>query len=281
MKMENENKRIIAIQRAKCYSPNSVAKDLAILREAGEELQARGWMVEYISEEDLCKDALPQARGYLSMARSPQAIALLRQAEEAGRLVVNSTLGIENCTRSKVEQAMRRLESPIVPPRKGDNGYWLKRGDASAQTEDDVVFCKDEQALEQAKRMFARRGITDYVVSAHVEGDLVKFYGVRGKKGFFFYCYPNDSGSMKFGDERHNGKPHHYSFDAESLHADAFSVADVTAVDFFGGDAIVRPDGSYVIIDFNDWPSFSACRQQAAEAIAEHFANMLDTKKGG
>ena len=33
-------------------------------------------------------------------------------------------------------------------------------------------------------------------------------------------------------------------------------------------EAIVRADGSFCVIDFNDWPSFSRCREEAAEAIA-------------
>ena len=31
----------------------------------------------------------------------------------------------------------------------------------------------------------------------------------------------------------------------------------------------MREDGSYVIIDFNDFPSFSRCRKEAARAIVE------------
>ena len=31
----------------------------------------------------------------------------------------------------------------------------------------------------------------------------------------------------------------------------------------------MKADGSYVIIDFNDFPSFSRCRDEAAEAIVE------------
>ncbi|MFS6554926.1 hypothetical protein VPJ68_05445, partial [Parabacteroides distasonis] len=42
----------------------------------------------------------------------------------------------------------------------------------------------------------------------------------------------------------------------------------------YGGDAIVTADGNFVIIDFNDWPSFSRCRDEAAEAIAEYVKKM-------
>ena len=273
-----ENNIILAIQRAECYSPNSVEKDLSILRATVERLEARGWTVEYVKEDCLTDDGLPVVAAYLSMVRSTRVLEMLKQAEAKGRLVLNSTQGVESCTRSRVEKALRGLSTPIVPPRQGENGYWLKRGDASAQTEGDVVYCKNEQELEQAKQTFASRGIKDYVVSAHVEGDLVKFYGVRGAKGFFFYCYPNENGSMKFGVERRNGKPHHYRFNIEQLREDAFRVADVTMTDFFGGDVIVRPDGSYVMIDFNDWPSYSSCRDEAAEAIAARFVERMEIK---
>lgn len=44
--------------------------------------------------------------------------------------------------------------------------------------------------------------------------------------------------------------------------------AGAVVVDVYGGDCIVRPDGTFCVIDFNDWPSFSRCRGEAAEAIA-------------
>ena len=45
-------------------------------------------------------------------------------------------------------------------------------------------------------------------------------------------------------------------------------MARETGIVTYGGDAIVRADGSFCIIDFNDWPSFSRCRDEAADAIA-------------
>ena len=43
----------------------------------------------------------------------------------------------------------------------------------------------------------------------------------------------------------------------------------------FGGDFIVDPDGVARLIDLNDWPSFSACREEAADAIARLVTQML------
>ena len=154
------------------------------------------------------------------------------------------------------------------PPKWGDKGYWLKRDDACAQQPDDVLFCKDEQAVAEAIRQFNRRGIADYVLSAHVEGDLLKFYGVQGTD--FFRCYyPTDDGKTKFGLERYNGKARHFPFPLSTLRHDVERLASLVGLDIYGGDCIVRPDGTYCIIDFNDWPSFCRCRDEAADAIAK------------
>ena len=86
--------------------------------------------------------------------------------------------------------------------------------------------------------------------------------------GFFRFFYPGDDGQWKFGDERRNGRPCHYRFSAPGLRAMAERAASIAGTDVYGGDCIVRADGSVCIIDFNDWPSFSRCRDEAAEAIA-------------
>jgi hypothetical protein len=162
---------------------------------------------------------------------------------------------------------MERIGTP-VPPKEGTDGYWLKRGDAAAQTSDDVVYAADKEALATAVQTMRDRGVTDFVVSAHVVGDLVKFYGV-GQRRFFRYYYPTDDGQSKFGDECRNGAACHYPFDEEALRYEAERLAEAVGVSIYGGDAIVRADGSFCLIDFNDWPSFSRCREEAAEEIVK------------
>ena len=73
---------------------------------------------------------------------------------------------------------------------------------------------------------------------------------------------------MKFDDERRNGAAHHYPFDVSALQSECERLAEAVGVDVYGGDAIIRDDGSFCLIDFNDWPSFSRCREEAAAAIA-------------
>ena len=45
----------------------------------------------------------------------------------------------------------------------------------------------------------------------------------------------------------------------------------VLSLPIYGGDAIITPDGNIHLIDFNDWPSFSSCRDEAAKAIAKRI----------
>ena len=152
---------------------------------------------------------------------------------------------------------------------------WLKRGDACAQSATDVCFIEDAEALRCALAEFHARNIETAVASQHAEGDLVKFYGVEGTD-FFHFLYPTEGeGFSKFGLEARNGVPHHFPFDAAQLKRFADRAASVSGLTVYGGDAIVRADGSILIIDFNDWPSFSPCRRPAAKAIAQRLVKSL------
>ena len=276
--------RIIAIRRDERFSPNSVEKDRLILESVCQcvcsHLQQEGkeFALRWIDEADLQAD--DEADLYISMGRLPETLLLLDSFEKKGRKVINRPESIRNCQRSLLEQTMRQnhipMPSPMTDEPEANQPCWIKRGDAAAQSKDDVIYCADLKALQLAKEKFARRGIDNYVVSRHVEGDVIKFYGVNSSTssedasdGFFRYYYPTDDGMTKFKDEAlHNGTAHHYSFDNCRLQAEASRLARLLKIDVYGGDAIIDSEGNFYIIDFNDWPSFSRCRDEAAEAIA-------------
>ena len=156
--------------------------------------------------------------------------------------------------------------------------YWLKRGDACAQNSGDVRFVASEKDLEEAANDYKARGITDVLLSPHIEGDLVKFYGVEDTDFFHLYYPTRGACFSKFGLERFNGSPTGYAFSESALKKSADACAAVSGFTVYGGDAVVRPDGSFLIIDFNDWPSFSRCCDEAAEAIAERLRKMIKAK---
>ena len=266
--------KIIAVRRDDRFSPNCVEKDRLILEAACNnlcqrcEFQGEACALRWVDEAELTPE--DDADLYLTMARLPEALDVLEGFVRQGRRVLNKPQGVKNCQRSLLEKVMRQNSSPMPEETDLKNPsfpLWLKRADAAAQTKDDVVFCPNEDVLQRAMADFQQRGITDFVLSRHVEGDVVKFYGVGDV--FFRHFYPTDDGQTKFADEaNHNGEPHHYPFDVAQLQSEAARLAQLLQMEVYGGDAIISREGHFYIIDFNDWPSFSRCRDEAAEAIA-------------
>lgn len=272
-------RRVLMISRATEFSPNSVEKDLAILEAVGAHFHKSGCDVRFVAEEAF--SVSDHADVYMSMGRLASTLAVLKRKERGGATVINSAYGVERCARRFVDSVMRSHAIPAAATvdneslklteslnRSDISGYWLKRADVSAQTPDDVCFAPDCTDALCVLERFHRRGIEDVLITEHVVGDVVKFYGVAGT-GFFRVYYPADDGDTKFGDERHNGVASHYAFSTDALNRHAEQLAVLLGVKVYGGDCIVRQDGSYAIIDFNDWPSFSRCREDAVEAICD------------
>ena len=257
-----------------------------------EQLEALGAQVMLMCEKEFCRKAAvleraygwPRCRvavgvdGFFSMARSKQALDVLGRIEEEGVLVVNSSLGVNRCIRRIMTE--RFIAGGIATPESriiGRNGEmvkdihypcWLKRGDGCAQQKEDTCYVQNEQEAEALLKNFWLRGITSVVVNEHLKGDLIKFYGVSGTD-FFYWFYPSKCGHRsKFGLEVINGDAQGIAFDADALKAEADKAADMLSVPVYGGDCVVGEDGSVKIIDFNDWPSFAPCRDEAAFYIA-------------
>ena len=255
--------KVLALTRDPHFSPNCVEKDRKIMMAVVEKLLAQGCEVTIKDELGLQKYDLETPDIVLNMGRSYRTQALL--LEHFHGRVVNSAAALkENHPRHKIDRLMRENDLP-APPLKGDDGYWVKRDNSYRNEPDDTVYCPDEVAVSWTEFEFTKQRKFFPIVTAHVVGDVVKFYAVGDH--FFRYFYPTDDGETKFGHEKINGPAHHYAFDAEQLKNDANRLAKLAGLEIYGGDAIVRSDGSYCIIDFNDWPSFSRCRNEAAEAI--------------
>jgi len=163
----------------------------------------------------------------------------------------------------------------MVPPHSGTDGYWVKRGYGSAESDSDVQFAPDEKTAKRIAEEMMSRGQKIIDVRAHVKGDLLKFYAVTGTD--FFRCYyPTEGGNWKFDSEKENGKPQYYPYDEKALKSMINAAAEQCHLQIFGGDCIIRPDGVPVLIDLNDWPSFSRCREEAAKAIADNICQQID-----
>lgn len=69
-----------------------------------------------------------------------------------------------------------------------------------------------------------------------------------------------------------------YPFSTATLKEACDKAGEVLNVKIYGGDCVVAKDGSFKIIDFNDWPSFAPCREQAAPKIAECIHKQVQKK---
>ena len=134
-------------------------------------------------------------------------------------------------------------------------------------------MCATPRKPRKCFRSFLR-GIKRAVINVHLTGDLVKFYGVRGTP-FFFWFYPFDEGHSKYGHEAINGKSQGIKFNIKQMKDICQRAAEELNVVIYGGDCIVSPEGEMRIIDFNDWPSFAPCRNEAAPHIAKAVISLI------
>ena len=280
---------IAGIMRAGAYSPNHIGNDAAIFNATAEQLRKRGCEVNVYSEEQFIAGKVSE-RIILNMCREQRSIQLLQRKEDEGCLVINSGYGIENCTRERMTRILLGSNIPYpeslivntneaVKPALKESGFtacWIKRGDFHAMHKEDVSYCRHIEEAQEVLQEYFYRGIKRAVINKHLPGDLIKFYGVKGSP-FFYWFYPFDEGHSKYGHEAINGKSTGFDFDIKQLKEICHNAADTLDVVVYGGDCIVSGDGDIKIIDFNDWPSFAPCRNEAAPHIAK--AVMAEIKK--
>lgn len=294
-----EGKIIDGIMRDSSFSPNCVNSDAAIFNAVSEQLKALGATVypcrEYSNDEQVSHFTKPEeysefmntvwfvndVAGYFSMARSNNALKMLEVAMVDGLPGLNTPVGVMNCVRSKMtsllmEDGIPMPKSKIVESIDGLGDWdiypcWLKRGNACGQQKEDTCYVETREEAEKVLQSFDKRNISPVVLNEHLKGDLVKFYGVEGTD-FFYWFYPSKCGHRsKFGLEVINGDAQGIPFVVEDLKKTADRAATVLETPIYGGDCIIAEDGSFRIIDFNDWPSFAPCRDAAAYYIAKRL----------
>jgi len=294
-----EGKILDGIMRDSSFSPNCVNSDAAIFNAVSEQLKALGATVypcrEYSNDEQVSHFTKPEeysefmntvwfvndVAGYFSMARSNNALKMLEVVMVDGLPGLNTPVGVMNCVRSEMtsllmEDGIPMPKSKIVESFDGLGDWdiypcWLKRGNACAQQKEDTCYVETREEAEKVLQSFDKRNISPVVLNEHLKGDLVKFYGVEGTD-FFYWFYPSKCGHRsKFGLEVINGDAQGIPFVVEDLKKTADRAATVLETPIYGGDCIIAEDGSFRIIDFNDWPSFAPCRDTAAYYIAKRL----------
>lgn len=270
--METKNIEFAAISRGQKYSPNHIGNDAQIFNNTVHQLLIKGHSVNVYHEDCISINTLHEDIIF-TMIRGEQALAILQQVENQGKLIINCTEGVLNCYR---ENLARILPDNNIPFPKsividthatdfeldktfGSQQLWVKRGDVHAIHREDVTLVYSTEELKGIIQEYGRRGIQKAVIQEHLSGDIVKFYAVNGASFFHWYYHP--------GSER-------LPFDPEYLREIAVKSAQKLKVDIYGGDAVIGYDGSVKIIDLNDWPSYAPVRDVAAY----HIANLIEKK---
>lgn len=289
----NKNDMVWAgLRRSPQYSPHSCERDAAIFREVERHLREAGRQVMSYDEDEWTEvqRQIPWDRccGVFSMARHPHVLHGLAERERQGLPVFNSPTALLTLSRSELTVRCARAGVPVphfvmvstdvdasTVQTLSAVGFplWLKRSEACAQVAADVSYAGSTDEALRTLRDFSARGIRQVMAVAHCPGDLVKFYGV-GSTSFFHIQTVNPSQDFsKFGLEAHNGTPQGFHVKADALHAAADCASRATNILVYGGDAVISGDGTFRIIDFNDWPSFNSCRDEAGRMIARALLN--------
>lgn len=282
MQTKEKKFQIIGVSRGNEFSPNHVGNDAAIFNAVVHELENMGCEVTVYTEKDFISQHI-EADYIFDMARDKATIARLKELEDKGAVVVNSGYGIDNCVRKAMTELLVKNQVPHpvsfivdtnVPFAPSIFPCWIKRGNSHAMVKEDVVYVECKEEAEHVMSDFRNRGIPEAVVNQHLVGDLVKFYGVLGTD-FFYTFYPTEQSHSKFGLEVINGATRGYKFDVKTLQEYSNRAAQALNVPIYGGDCVVSADGAIRIIDFNDWPSFARCREEAGPKIAECIYNRI------
>lgn len=264
---------LLGVYRERIFSPGKVREDAAILELTLAQLSQRGYGISVVEAGKL--DRLSRRPDcVLSMAQSEAALQILESWQRKGTRIINSVASVRNSYRKPLLSLLAKANFPIPPSQilpletlvgrislRALTACWLKRGDVHATRPEDVVRVTSKEELVRAIDCFYRHKIGEVLIQEHVEGEAVKFYGVG--TGEFFKAFRSSNG-----DE--------ITLRMEHLAGLACESAEAVGLEIYGGDAIITEKGDFVLIDLNDWPSFSRCCDPAAKSIAQYVTEVCE-----
>ncbi len=272
--------KIAGIMRAGMYSPNRIGSDAAIFNIVAEQLRKRGCIVNLYTEEQFIASGVSE-RVILNMCREERSIELLQKLEDDGALVINSGYGIENCSRERMTRILlgsgvpypesiivnsdEAVRSALV--RSHMSQCWIK-GARHTLHKEDVSYVRQPDEAQEVLQEYFLRGIDRAVITRHLEGELIKFYAVADTP-FFYWFLPFERKETRPGLPEATQPANRPAVDKARLMHICRTAAEVLDVKIYGGDCILGPDGRITLIDFDDFPSFAPCRNEAAPYIAK------------
>ncbi len=262
------------IFREEKHSPGRESDDAEILRLTAKGLEARGFQVDLKTPDELGVVTDPRPRGIFLMCEQSGALEALAALEAAGAREVNSPAAVLNTYRARMIAQFAEARVPFIQSQlvatsgervAAPRPVWVKRADVHNTQEGDVVHAADAAAVARALEGLAARAIPRAVIQPHVDGDLIKFYGIgprggaHGEPPWFRWFYHKDQ------------QLSHHAFDERALRHLVRQAAAALGLEIYGGDCIATASGELVLIDLNAWPSFALFREEAASVIAAYL----------
>lgn len=271
----------LGIYRELTNSPNRESDDKLVLDAVLEQLGLLGFEGRTILPHTLEPSDFKGVELALPMCESYPRLMRLKSLEREGAcLFVNSPTAVLDCYRTRMvpvlegvlqdhfpKSEIRSASETGSPPEFMDGrGLWIKRGDVHNTCDRDVVRILKWSEVREVLRDFRQREITHLVLQEHLDGDLIKFYGVG--PGQWFTWFYHDPPQVR----RH-------PFTLDDLAYEANRGACALGLRIFGGDAIVAPSGKIYILDLNSWPSFARVRREAAVQIAWYLQSRILSRR--
>ncbi len=277
---------LLGIFRETLHSPERVFDDFEILRLTGEVLRSEGVEVEFVKPEHIASADWwnePRPEIVFLMCEQERMLKPLSEWEMRGTVLINSVEAIRNTYRNRMipllsSATMLFPKSELIVTvsphwerhlraffrNAGIRPLWIKRGDVHSTQKGDVKLARSAEEVHALLLAFQSRGVAQVAFQEHIEGDLVKLYGI-GQSGetWFRWFYHKDQRLKR------------YPFSEDALRDAFFGAAKVLELEIFGGDAVVASNGSIYLIDINAWPSFALFRKEASEAIARHILSKI------
>ncbi len=264
------------IFREETHSPGRESDDAEILRLAAKSLEAKGFQVDLRGPDELGgSPGHTRPRAIFLMCERLPVLRELASWERDGIVAVNRPSAVLDTYRERMIARFAEAAVPFIESRSVATSdervtalapVWVKRGDVHNTQEGDVVLANGAAAIARALEGMATRGIPRAVIQPHVDGDLIKFYGIGREQWpaeaslWFRWFYHKD--------QRLAG----HRFDEAALAQLVRRAAAALGLEIYGGDCIVTPGGGLVLIDLNAWPSFALYRDEAGLTIGAYLA---------
>ena len=271
--------KLLGIFRETLHSPLREFDDYEILRLTAQYLVQKKIDVHVAKPEEFLALAEqwtgPLPDGIFMMCEQEKILNLLHVWEQKGVKMINSIHGIWNTYRYNMVPLIQKAEvshpeSHLVftqdPVPLISKKVWIKRGDVHNTQKGDVSLVESTLQVQDLFNSFLSRGISQAVIQDHIQGDLIKFYGVGSRLLPWFRWFYHKDQELK-----------NYKFSTDQLRDLVFHAAETLNLQVFGGDVVVDPQGNLFLIDMNAWPSFALFRSEAAPAIAEFIALQVQT----